>query len=462
VFLFPAVDYRGAVVDATGAPVAGARVRLLGSPTGEQALAGPSTRWTSDRDGRFTFHAPDDAVLEAEHRRGRGRARLDGDAAITHELTIRLGGVVPPQLSISGRVIDGDGQPEPGVLVRARPTADRPADRDAERLRAMAFATTDADGRFTLAGVDDGLHDVSAEADQQAPARRRGVRGGTRDLVLTLAAGSVLEGTVVDGAGAAVPAFTLLVSRADGPLRELVTARSVVDARGRFAVHVADGAYELLAAAPGWAPSTPTSARPGEPVTLRMSEGATLRGTVVSATSGAPLAHARIMREARSGGASAQPANAGTVTRADGSFELTGIPPGPVSVTVAAGEHHPRIESGLVAGDGAVLGPLTVRLKPLAPGERPTLELVGIGVQLVADAQGLRVERMIDGGGAAAAGVQIGDHVTAVDGADVATLGLDGAIARIRGAAGTFVRITLRRDDRELDVSIERKPITDM
>jgi hypothetical protein len=53
------------------------------------------------------------------------------------------------------------------------------------------------------------------------------------------------------------------------------------------------------------------------------------------------------------GGASAQPANAGTVTRADGTFELTGIPPGSFSITVAAGGHHPRIEGGLVAAEAA-------------------------------------------------------------------------------------------------------------
>ena len=37
-------------------------------------------------------------------------------------------------------------------------------------------------------------------------------------------------------------------------------------------------------------------------------------GTVVGNTDGKPLAYARIMRESLGGGASAQPANAGTVT----------------------------------------------------------------------------------------------------------------------------------------------------
>lgn len=78
VFLHPAIDYRGRVVDARGQAVAGARVRLLGTPAGEQAIDRLETEWTSDRDGRFTFHAADDAVLEAARGTTRGWARLDG------------------------------------------------------------------------------------------------------------------------------------------------------------------------------------------------------------------------------------------------------------------------------------------------------------------------------------------------------------------------------------------------
>ena len=54
---------------------------------------------------------------------------------------------------------------------------------------------------------------------------------------------------------------------------------------------------------------------------------------MVDATTGGPIAYARVMREARGGGASIEPANAGTVTRADGTFELTGIPAGPLAIS---------------------------------------------------------------------------------------------------------------------------------
>src|SRR5262249_20757000 len=165
------------------------------------------------------------------------------------------------------------------------------------------------------------------------------------------------------------------------------------------------------------------------------------------------------MRETVGGGASAQPANAGTVTRPDGSFELTGLPPGKLAITIGADSFHPRIESGLQADDDATIGPITIALTPLAPGEEPTLELVGIGVALSADGDALAVTRVIPGGGADAAGIVVGDHITAVDGAPVTALGLEGAIAQIRGNPGTTVTISLRRGKEIVPVVVERRPL---
>src|SRR5262249_7741713 len=91
VFLFPALDYHGKVVDAAGHPVAGAKVKLLGTPGGEQQIDHPAIEWTSATDGSFIFHAADDAVLEAVHGGTRGRARLDETVIITKQLVIKLG-----------------------------------------------------------------------------------------------------------------------------------------------------------------------------------------------------------------------------------------------------------------------------------------------------------------------------------------------------------------------------------
>jgi len=250
------------------------------------------------------------------------------------------------------------------------------------------------------------------------------------------------------------------VMRREGAARELVVERSIVDASGRFEVRVRPGDYDLVASASGWAASKPTLASAGaRDVELVVTAGATLRGTVVTADGASPIAYARVRRESREGGASAQPANAGTVTRSDGTFELTGIPPGPLSVFAAAGGFHPKIEAGMTASDGGTLGPLTIALVKLAPGEQPSLELVGIGIQFAADGDTLRVDRVIAGGGAAAAGIVAGDRIVAVDGLPASDLGVDGAVAEIRGVAGTTITVTLRRGEQLVPLVVERRKL---
>lgn len=451
VFLFPALDYRGRVVDAHGAPAPGAHVRLLGTPAGEQMIDRLDTEWTTDRDGRFTFHAADGAVLEATRGAARGWAQLDGDAAVTRQLTITLGDAPARDATITGRAIDAGGAPLADVLIRASPTTFDPT-------RSTAFATSGPDGAFALRGLDRELYDLDAEAEDRAPAALAGVRGGSRDVTLTLDAGLAITGHVLDGNGAPAPAYTLLVFRHDGVARHLIVARSLVDPLGRFEVRVPAGSYELVASAPGWAPSAPTRAAAGATdVALTLSAGATLRGTVVDAADQRPIGHARVAREASSGGASIQPANAGTLTQPDGTFELTGIPPGPLSITITATGFNPRIESGMTASDGATLGPLTLGLTRLAEGEQPSTELVGIGIVLAADGDELRVIRVLAGGGAEAAGIVVGDRVTAIDGLPVAPLGVDGAVSRIRGIEGTTISVTVHRGDQQIPLIVTRR-----
>jgi hypothetical protein len=435
-------------------------VRLLGTPTGEQAIDRLETEWTTDRKGELTFHAADDAVLEAVKGSARGWARLDGDAAVTHQLVITIGDAPARDATITGRAVDTAGRPLADVLVRAEPSDNEGRNPPA---RATTFATTGADGAFRLDDLDTGEYDLAAQREGSAPAGKKRVPGGTRGVTLALDAGVPIAGHVESSGGEPVPAYTLLVLRRIGTGRELVLARSIVDAGGRFEVRVVPGDYELVAGASGWAPNLPVPASTGaggvSGIELVVTAGATLRGNVVDAATGEPVKWARVMREAAGGGASAQPANAGTVTRDDGTFELTGIPPGPVAVTVVGGGYHPKIEAGMVATDGATIGPVTYELDKVREGETPTLELVGIGVQLAADGDALRVDLVVDGGGAAAAGIVVGDRIVAVEGTPAATLGIDGAVARIRGVAGTTVNLTLRRGDQDLPLAVERRKV---
>jgi C-terminal processing protease CtpA/Prc len=49
--------------------------------------------------------------------------------------------------------------------------------------------------------------------------------------------------------------------------------------------------------------------------------------------------------------------------------------------------------------------------------------------------------------------------VIAVDGAAASELGVEGAVSKIRGVAGTTVSITLRRNDAPVTLVVERRKI---
>jgi RNA polymerase sigma factor (sigma-70 family) len=456
-FLFPALDYFGTVVDAQGAPVAGARVKLADPPAGEQTLEKIITEWTTDKQGKFTFHAPDDSVFEATKGSKRGWSILDGNVQNTKQMVITIGDAAPRDATIRGKTVDASGAPLPEVLVTAVPE-DAPGTQGPPR--AVAFATSGADGTFVVENLDRKAYTLIAELDEYAQARKEHVTGGTQSVTVTLDEGLPIAGVVRDSNDKPVPAYTLLVTKRSGVLRELVTTRSVVDARGRFEVRVAKGDYELLASASGWAPSSPVPAAAGTTdARIQLGAGGTLIGVVVDVDSNEPLQYARVMREGAGGGASAQPANAGTVTRQDGTFELTGIPAGPFTVSVGGGGYNPRLEGGLVASDGGNVGPIKIALKKLAEGETPKIELVGIGVKLSADGDALKVDFVVPESGAAAAGVTAGDHIVAIDGVPVTTLGMDGAVARIRGVARTTVAVSIKRGEQIVPLVVERRPL---
>jgi carboxyl-terminal processing protease len=68
----------------------------------------------------------------------------------------------------------------------------------------------------------------------------------------------------------------------------------------------------------------------------------------------------------------------------------------------------------------------------------------GVGIEVVAEDGGVKVLRPIDGSPAAVAGMLAGDLIVQIDGVEVGA-DLAGAITHMRGAAGSAVRLTVRR-----------------
>jgi Carboxypeptidase regulatory-like domain/PDZ domain len=264
-----------------------------------------------------------------------------------------------------------------------------------------------------------------------------------------------------------VPAFTVLVFEGGslGPGR-VVATRTVVDRDGVFEVEGLEARdYRVQTTAHGHAPSRPVDATAVEPpaspqpVDIQLPSGGTLSGTVRS-KDGPPLAGARVTVEGGLGeGPTPVPFYASAITDDGGRFALRGLAPGRRSVVVAAYRHHGRVLSGLEVVDGAQLGPVEVVLTPLRDGEKPAVELAGIGAALSAAEDCLHLDQLVPGGGAELAGLVVGDEIVSIDGRAVVEIGFEPAIQSIRGPVGTTVRLGVRRQGAVAELVVQRVQI---
>ncbi len=196
----------GRVVSASGVPVEGATV-LVGQD-----------RTLTDSKGAFEVevnHMPSSGSLVAFVKGAQPAIIEDFGASFLqepeawHDLFLRLG---EPTQSIAGQVVDADGAPCPGALVRLVGgvginmshlyVEDRLASRNQGSVK------TDAEGRFELGGLFLESYGLLAYDEQTHLATRRaGVATGTRDVKLVLDPSSripLLRGRVVDRSGRGV------------------------------------------------------------------------------------------------------------------------------------------------------------------------------------------------------------------------------------------------------------------
>lgn len=455
--LTPEVELVGKVLSPEGQPVPGAQIRLLTGRTGESVLFPMDEGFTSDAAGEFRFHAPEGAQLEARHPAyTSARGEVTPSVALSRRMELTLGnrglatadaGTHPTE-GLAGRVVDSRSVPVPGALVSVRTAA---------RAYPTVFgdfmgyeALTDAEGRFTVEGLEPGTYDITARQMGLAPARLTDVAAGRRDLSLTLSQGTKLVGTVRDAAsGAPVVSFSVGVMLKVGPLqRESFTQLSFIDPGGRYELAgLPVGSYVVQVAAPGYAPSeSPVEVPGGAAAPVRadfaLSRGARLTGRVVEADSQRPIAQARVSVEGISSeGALSVRFDALSDTRGD--FAIDGLPPQEVSLYAAADGHHSRILSNILARAGTP--PLVIALRKTEPDEEPQIELVGIGAVLAARDDALVLGRVMEGGGAAEAGLAVGDGIVRIDGVPVVELGFGGSINRIRGPENSRVVLSIRR-----------------
>ncbi len=223
----------GIVLDPQGQPVAGAIVRL-----GRDRSSGQEVE--SDRGGRFTFEPmePTKLVLEA---RAAGFAPSAPARSLyapgqIEELTVRL----QELMSLSGRVVNADGQGVEGARVRAGRGGSKMVPTD---------ASSASDGSFEFDGLGSGKHWVSASKPGFATATKEGLEPPASDLEFTLVAFGAIAGKVTTEGGAVGEFVVEIVSvtlSGVGSAKPVNKSQSFRDQRGNYELDdLEPGKYQL-------------------------------------------------------------------------------------------------------------------------------------------------------------------------------------------------------------------------
>jgi len=402
---------RGVVVDAGGAPIAGAELWLSPQPAGwfeaGAWVAGevedvPVAR--TDAEGGFAIPALGDAFLLGVRASGFAPGptlRLSSLAEHLEDLRVTL---AEPGGRAAGQVLDPEGRPLAGALVTC----------DGTSFGAPLLGrVTDGTGRFELDGVPRG--DLALRAWAPGLAAWRGTlevpERGDAFLVVRLESGPSVSGTVRDEAGQPIAGAHVFAAeretwRAPDPWEGGTT---FTDGAGRFTLRG-------LARAPRWVSALAVSGarcstrvEPPAEIDLVAACPAELRGRVVDGT-GRGIAACVVSV------ASDRPwSRPSCVTAADGGFKLPAREAGPQLVRVL--EHGTLVHEGatLAGRETVIVIPDHVRPRTVLTGslhglDGDALEGARLVLEDVADGRVLEVPLALEAGRFASRPVGVGTY----------------------------------------------------
>jgi Carboxypeptidase regulatory-like domain len=337
------------VVDPRGRPVAGAAVKVSWERT--HGAAGV-WRWSSGEElGEFRTGEDGKALVGAvppatilvsvdhpPHAIHASRFDVTGDGPVEHVVTLDAGGI------LLGRVVGPSGEGVPGATVKCRELA-RPV------------ATSGPSGEFRLEGVAPGSVSLVASAEGFGPGFFGGALGWGQPVPIPLKSGETVSGLEIV---LSKPVFVTgrIVDDQGKPVKDVVVWTSIQrgysvdpqtksDEEGRFrsGPHSVREKGQVWAwfNAPAYSIDQKTGiAEPGKDVDLgeiKATPRAIVKGILVD-EAGASVAGTVSLRSGAYGGDTFGP----TPSKPDGTFEITGVGPGKVTLT-ATRDDEPKLRS---------------------------------------------------------------------------------------------------------------------
>jgi protocatechuate 3,4-dioxygenase beta subunit len=369
----------GRVSDESGAPVSGARVRFARDSNVRALIrSGPGAFFgnpgvTSGPDGAFRMRG-----LAAEKNLTLEAAKAGYVTAKRHGVTLKAGEsikditlVVKRGLEARGRVVNSAGEPIAGAEIRLT-RAERGGARFMFQIGGMnrekPDAASGADGSFRVAGLEPGDYAVAVSRDGYAPKRVPSVTVAEKPPndwpPIVLAAGVPIAGVLRSSKGDPVVGADVFAF-ADGTSRN---SRS--DPEGRFRLEGFGGDRPLMISirADGYANLQRRVTPSPEEIVIVLKTSGTIRGRVEDAATNRPVTDFTASYTESQGGFGGgirivMGESEKSFQSADGSFELSDIPPGKWNVRATAPGYRGADVSGVELAEGETKEGVVIALK---------------------------------------------------------------------------------------------------